>query len=62
LSATASLAVFAEPLLLTGAGQLNTSTAAFLASHAGQGAYLDVFGGTSAVSDATVDAAAAAFR
>jgi hypothetical protein len=38
------------------------STAAFLASHAGQGAYLDVFGGTSAVSDATVDAAAAAFR
>jgi hypothetical protein len=62
LSATTSLAVFAEPLLLTGAGQLNMSTAAFLASHAGQGAYLDVFGGTSAVSDATIDAAAAAFR
>jgi hypothetical protein len=62
LSATASLAVFAEPSLLTGSDQLSSATAAFLASHAGDGAYLDVFGGTSAVSDAAVSAAEAAFR
>lgn len=62
LSATASLAVLAEPSLLTGSDLLSSATAAFLASHAGDGAYLDVFGGTSAVSDAAVSAAEAAFR
>ena len=62
LSATASLAVFAEPSLLTSSNQLSSATGAFLASHAGDGAYLDVFGGTSAVSDAAVSAAEAAFR
>src|SRR5262245_43792489 len=62
LSATAALAVVAEPLLLTRSDQLSSETTAFLASHAGEGAYLDVFGGPSAVSDAAVSAAEVAFR
>lgn len=61
LSATATLAVFAEPLLLTQQTQLSTATLNFLEDHAGEGDFLDVFGGTSTLSNAIVNDAAAAF-
>lgn len=61
LSASATLALFAEPLLLTRTESLSEPTAAFLAKHVGEGDFLDVFGGTTTVSDAAVNAAEDAF-
>ena len=67
LSATANLALFAEPLLLTQPTALNPTTAAFLTNHAGEHdpifptAFLDVFGGTTSVSNGVKNAATAAY-
>jgi hypothetical protein len=63
LSATATLAIFAEPLLLTQQTGLSTATRIFLENHAGEGegGFLDVFGGTTTLSNAIVNAAADAF-
>jgi hypothetical protein len=62
LSASAALAPFAEPLLLVRTNRLPEPTRAFLADHAGEASFLDIFGGTPAVSDAVVDAAVAVFE
>ena len=61
LAASAYLAWFAEPLLLT-ATSLTTPTAAFLTGHAGEGSFLEAFGGTGAISQSVLDAAEDAFR
>lgn len=67
LSATANLALFGQPLLLTQPTSLNPTTAAFLTTHAGEhdptisSAFLDIFGGTTAVSDGAKNAAIAAY-
>jgi hypothetical protein len=61
LSASATLALFAEPLLLTRTERLSDPTGTFLANHAGEAGFLDVFGGTTTVSDAAVNAAENAF-
>jgi hypothetical protein len=61
LAASAYLAWFGEPLLLT-ATSLTTPTAAFLTDHAGEGAFLEAFGGTGAISQSVLDAAESAFR
>jgi hypothetical protein len=60
LAASAYLAWFANPLLLTGS-TLSGPTAGFLADHAGEGSFLEAFGGTRAVSQPVLDAAEAAF-
>jgi hypothetical protein len=62
LSATSLLAIFAEPLLLTREDQLSSATRTFLEDHAGEAPFLDVFGGTSTVSNAIANAAADAFE
>lgn len=61
LSASATLALSAEPLLLMQTEQLPDPTGTFLANHAGEAGFLDVFGGTTTVSDAAVNAAEDAF-
>jgi putative cell wall-binding protein len=63
LSATALLALYAEPLLLTQPTVLHSATKAFLQNHAGDvdGAFVDVFGGTGVVPEDIKNAAIAAF-
>jgi hypothetical protein len=61
LAASSHLAWFGEPLLLT-ASSLTTPTTAFLTSHAGEGSFLEAFGGTGAISQSVLDAAESAFR
>lgn len=61
LPAASSLALVCGPLLLTPSSQLNTSTRNFLVDHKGQGHVLDVFGGTSAISNTVAKDALAAF-
>jgi ell wall binding domain 2 (CWB2) len=61
LSASATLALSAKPLLLTRTQPLSNPTATFLTNHAGEGDFLDVFGGTTTVSAAAVTAAETAF-
>lgn len=61
LAASAYLAWFGEPLLLT-ATSLTTPTAAFLTDHAGEGGFLEAFGGTGAISQSVLNAAESAFR
>jgi hypothetical protein len=61
LGATASLAIFGEPLLLTSQTQLSAPTRTFLESHAGEGDFLDVFGGTGTISSTIASQAAGAF-
>ena len=67
LSATANLALFGQPLLLTQPTALNGTTATFLTNHAGEHdpifdtAFLDIFGGTGAISNGVKTAATAAY-
>ena len=61
LAASAYLAWFGNPLLIT-ASTLSGPTGAFLVDHAGEGTFLEAFGGTAALSQPVVDAAEAAFR
>jgi hypothetical protein len=64
LAATANLAPFAEPLLLTPSTQLSAPSRAFLQDHAGDvvpDAFLDVFGGGSSVSSTVASQARTAF-
>ena len=60
LAASAYLAWFGQPLLITGS-TLSGPTATFLADHAGEGSFLEAFGGTGALSQPVLDAAEAAF-
>lgn len=61
LAASSHLAWWGEPLLLT-ATSLTTPTGDFLTDHAGEGAFLEAFGGTGAISQSVLDAAESAFR
>lgn len=61
LSATAHLAIFGAPLLLTPPASLHPEAESFLAGHAGEGSYLTAFGGTSNVSSQALAEAAAAY-
>ena len=61
LAASAYLSWFGEPLLLTGTS-LSTPTTAFLTGHAGEGSFIEAFGGTGAISQSVLDAAESAFR
>lgn len=67
LAATPMLAIFGQPLLLTNPTSLNSHTRAFLNAHRGEGGIpgevrlLEVFGGTSTVSNSVMNAAADAF-
>jgi putative cell wall-binding protein len=61
LSATANLARFGEPLLLTQRSGLSGPTRTFLENHAGEADLVEVFGGANVVSDAILADALAAF-
>lgn len=61
LPATSSLVLFAEPLVLTPGSQLHADTRDFLITHEGEGAFLDVFGGTTTISSTAANQARTAF-
>jgi hypothetical protein len=61
LAATPMLAMFAQPLLLTHPDQLSAATRSFLQDHAGQGLYIDVFGGPTTVTPGVVTEALTVF-
>jgi ell wall binding domain 2 (CWB2) len=61
LPATSSLVLFGEPLLLTPSTQLHAATRDFLVAHEGEGAFLDVFGGPSTISNTVANQARTAF-
>lgn len=62
LAASAYLAWFENPLLLTAPTTLSARTANFLTAHAGEGNFLEAFGGEAALSQSALDAAESAFR